>query len=517
MGAAAAQTTPAESDTSGARYLGVLTGLTPANPAPAVQGAGYRFGIYTQKSYSADFFGEARLSIGDSRYDGRRFRLIPAEYRLNFRPVIRLFDAMSRRGAISPYFYMGGGMLYHKPIEDDPVPDPRTRRLNERLPASSLYSFESGLTPLFSFGGGVDIRLAPRMSLGVQVGSVRLLNQIALSGERFRDSYLDVSVGLQIRMDRCARPGKETLPPVAKPAKEEGPPPPGAERRELAADTAVAEQPLDTVKTELAGVTADTLSLADCLFSVQVGGYSTPANAIRAIDSTGVGTVDEYGMYHDTGRDLYVVRSRPDSSLSGATDRLRALKSQDEESAAEPVLVRRCGEVPGLQPLRYQIQFAALSDSLNAVGYAEKLAERHGIETAAERGDGGLYKVRTRAYPSLTGARAALRELRKEGAGEGLFLAVADTETGYAPSYDYMLQAGDYSSSGEFVERLDQFREATGMEGELLLTRRAGGDDRYVLVVRPASWQELLAMRQKMEDSGWTPSPVIHLIEKTDE
>ncbi len=133
------------------------------------------------------------------------------------------------------------------------------------------------------------------------------------------------------------------------------------------------------------------------------------------------------------------------------------------------------------------------------------------------RGDGGLYKVRTGAFSSLSGARAALRELKDKGAGEGLFLAVADTETGYAPSYEYMLQAGDYSSSGEFAEGLDQFGEATGMEGALLLVRRAREDDRYLLAVRPASWQELLEMRQKMEDSGWTPSPVIHLIEVADE
>lgn len=517
MGAAAAQTTPAESDTSGARHLGLLAGFTPADPAPALQQTGYRFGIYTQKSYSADFFGETRLSIGVSRYDGRRFRLIPAEYRLNFRPVIRLFDAVSRKGAISPYFYMGGGMLYHKPLEGEPVPDPRTGRLEGRLPPSSLYSFEGGLTPLFSFGGGVDIRLAPRLSLGLQLGSVRLLNQIALSGDAFRDSYVDASLGLQIRMDRRASPGKRTPPPVAEPGKKEAQPPPVADRDKPAADTTAAGEPQDTREAALAGVTADTLSLADCRFSVQVGGYSTPANAIRAIDSTGVGKVDDYNIYHDTSRDLYVVRSRPVSSLREAEDRLRALRSQYGNTEDEPLLVRRCGEVPALQTLRYQVQFAALSDSMNAAAHAEKLAGRFGIETTVVQEDGGLYKVRTGTYPTLSTARAALRKLMDEGAGEGLFLAVAEPETVYAPSYGYMLQAGVYSSSGDFMEGLDRFREVSGLEGALLLVRRSGGDDRYMLVVRPASWQELLEMRQTMDESGWAPRPVIHLIEEADE
>lgn len=500
LGAADAQSP----DTARSRTVGILAGFVPGDSRIGLGHSDYLFGIYARKSYSPDFFGEARLSMGVARDNRRRTRLIPLEYRLNFRPVLHLSNTLSRKGALSPYLYMGAGLLYHKPIEAEPEPDPRTRRLDGSLPASSFFGFGSGLTPMFTLGGGLDIRLDPTMSLDLQIGTARLMNQISVSDGGYRDFYTDVSLGLQVRL--AAPAGKKAPVRPLEPAEEEPPPEPPAE--EQPADTAAAEAGQPDLA-ERTGIPVDTLS-ADCLFLGQLGSYGKLSNAIQVADSARAAAGRPFDIYYDTSRNLYTVRSRPETSMETALERVRGLRGLGNGDAA---LLHRCGEDrPG--PIAYQLQFAAFADSMGAARYADRVKEEFDTKAVVVRpGQRGLFRVRSPAYNSLGAAREVLSRLRSQGAPEGIFLTMAEPVVSYAPRYGLFLQVDTYRDADQAASGVPEWRERGGLRLRILAYGAGGDSPGYLLVDRPENWGALLETRDALK-AAVGDDLVIHLVEQ---
>lgn len=504
LGAATAQ----PPDTTRSRSVGILAGFVPGDSRIGLAHPDYLFGIYARNNFSPDFFGEARLSMGVARENRRRTRLIPLEYRLNFRPVLHLSNTVSRKGALSPYLYMGAGLLFHKPIEAEPEPDPRTRRLDGSLPASSFFGLGSGLTPMFTLGGGLDIRVDPAMSLDLQFGTARLLNQIAVKDGGYRDSYVDVSLGLKVRL-AAPSGGKHPERPV-EPVPEEPPPGPPAEKQP--ADTAAAE----TGPPDLAGQTGipvDTLS-ADCRYLLQLGSYGTLSNAIQVVDSARAAAGQPFDIYYDTSRNLFTVRSSPEPSMEAALGLRKRLRGLGNGDAA---LLHRCGEDrPG--PIAYQVQFAAFADSMGAGRYAGRLDKEFNVEVGVARpGARGLYRVRSPAYNSLSTAREVLSRLRSQGAPEGIFLAMAEPVASYAPRYGLFLQVDTYRGPDQAVSGVSEWQSVEGLLLRFLKYGASGDSPGYLLVHRPESWGRLLDTRNALKEAGEGDDLVIHLVEQNRE
>ncbi|MEX1063001.1 MAG: OmpA family protein [Balneolaceae bacterium] len=182
---------------------------------------GYSLRVNARHPLDGYWFGEAGLSLGFISGARYRTRLLPVEYRFNYRLSgfgIDDLELFSRSG--SPYLFTGGGFLYHKPVEVPAPEDPFTDGMGDVLPVSSLWSFGSGLDPYIPVGAGMDFQLDPSTSLNLQFSYNQSLHFLSLHGDGFRQGYWGLTVGLNFGTDRKpvrAQPPVGLQPPLRKP------------------------------------------------------------------------------------------------------------------------------------------------------------------------------------------------------------------------------------------------------------------------------------------------------------
>lgn len=170
--------------------IGGILGQTPFRS----DGVNYSVRAYTRHGVGEYLFGEASIGFGVVSGPNYESHLMPVEYRLNYQLAgLGVSDFKLFNQTVYPYLYVGGGLLYHKPVFVPSPEDPLIEEMGEVLPASSLWNFERGMSALVPAGVGVDIRLDPSTVFNVQFG----YNQsIAITDNSFRSGYWGISIGL---------------------------------------------------------------------------------------------------------------------------------------------------------------------------------------------------------------------------------------------------------------------------------------------------------------------------------
>lgn len=496
---------PAAADTMVAdRSLGLMAGGIPGGGSIPSASGNYLLGIYARHLYPGDLFGEIRASYGIAESRDLTARIIPLEYRLNFRLLPLISPGTAGDGGFSPYVFMGSGFLFHSTVASVPERDPRTGNLDGRLPASSLFELDNGLTPFFSLGAGFDVALDPSLTLNLTVGSTRPFHQIALSGTGYRNHYLDLSVGINVKLpsrQRVARP-KPSRPAA---------PPPRQDREPQEDSLTVRGAAQDTLAGEAAPMPVVTYAVSECEFSVQAGGFLSYRNAVDMVDSLRVVTGAHPVIYYDSNRELYVVRSAPAGSPSDALALLERLR--DRPAFGGAALYQGCGPGTAPPPLRFQVQMGAFSDSVNARKKEQALENQFNVNLQVQQaGDSGLFRVRGVSYPTLGEGREALRELKAMGMGDTLFLARGTPERPYTPRYSFLLQLQRHRELEEARRGLSDLQQQTGRTLEVWRYDGQGGY--YVVGYRGDEWADLQAFRRELESQLPELDPVLYINEE---
>ncbi|MDZ7771887.1 MAG: SPOR domain-containing protein [Balneolaceae bacterium] len=476
------------------RSLGVFLGGVPGTGSvfTGLTGSNVLFGIQARHNFAGDLFGEARASIGTVNSRGGEARLIPLEYRLNVRLLPVLSAGKNRGEAISPYAYMGTGVLIHQTVEERPDPDPRTGNLGGKLPASSFFSLDDGVTPKFSFGVGFEIQFNTDVHLQVNAGGVRMLNEIPVRGKGYDHDYMEFSIGLNIRMGGR----RDGIGSVEEPQPPEADVPPqivevkrGKEEAEEDSTGREGEMPHSSVR-------VDTLYESSCVFSVQVGGYESYSNALQAVRTLSDLTGEYPRIYLDSVRMLYVVRTSERGSLAESLEFLAEVREAEE---FEDAMVYQSCEGSEATPIPYQVQVAAFGDSLRARNYVDNVNRRHGTALQIQRSDeGDVYRVRSRTYDSILEAEQALDELQNAGIGAEMFVARGEPPRTYRPTYRYLLQLGNYET---LEEGLSQYRVwQPRVDWNLQLWHYLGEKSRVILGYMSTDWGPLRQQAEISED-----------------
>lgn len=506
--------------------VGLLSGTVQSGSNAGIGESDFIFGIYYRRQYGDYFFGDARAAIGIVTDPFQKVRIIPVEYRLNLR-----FKGQSGSGSggyrpLSPYLYAGVGLLYHKTLEVNPPVDPRLGRLDGRLPTSSLFEFDDGVTPVIPVGIGVDILLDPAVNLTLQAGYQRVMNRFALSGNAFKNHYLGLSIGLNFRSRNPSRPIPQTQPA----------PPPFADRpktggedlisdteekitemrseKSLAADT-VAPRSAPSADIIPGGMRVDTLESGRCQYSVQIGSFRTFQGAIQAVDEFTTNTGQTFEIWFNRRNRLYMVRTRGGETLAEASR--QAVRFEHTSSLTDIAVLSQCyaeNSATKSQPLQFRIQIASFHNRSNAQRFAAKVQDTHQIQVIIQETESSdLYRVKTNPYGSVLEARKALNILRSKGVGNDLFLSAEPETKRFSMEFDQNLQVGIYYTLQEAVRQSDKILTELGHKTRIVVE----DEDTLHLFLEDTfkEWVELLNVKNKLEASGFiTQSVVIHLTEQ---
>lgn len=502
--------------------VGLLTGAVQSGSNFGIGESDFIFGVYHRQLFGDYFFGEARTSIGIFSDERQKARVIPVEYRIHYRLSRLARDGHGGNRFHSPYFYLGVGILYHKPLEITPPLDPRFGRLDGgRLPSSSLFDFNDGFTPFIPVGIGLDIRLDPAVNLNLQVGYHRILNELTIRGDGFQSHYMGFTIGLNFRRSAPSGPERrkeQILPPIVEsPPTEPEPVTVGEVSPQEHADKPLPLE-AETVDAEPIanafppGMRVDTVEEV-CRYSVQVGSFQSLQRAIQVLEEATTKTGDSFDIWYNRQNGYYMVRARPEKSH---LDAVRKAESVERTAGNFDVaIVQQCGldriETEPM-PLQFQVQIAAFQGKERAVRYAGELRENRGIDIVVQQSDdSAFYRVRTKPYETIFEARQALRLLESMGLGEDLFLTSAPETTRFEPDFDYILQAGVFMTVEEAAER------ARKIQSETVYPLRVLVDEQENLILLfdfpEADWIRLKSVKMEIIDLGIGPA-VLYMIEK---
>lgn len=502
---------------------GFLGGLIQSGSNSGPGRSDFYFGVSHRQLFGDHFFGEAMASIGMMTDDLQKVRLIPAEYRLNYSFNRGSLSGSGRYNMLSPYLFVGVGLLYHKPIEITPPLDPRTGRLEGRLPSSSLFDFDDGLTPVIPAGIGLDVHLDSSVMLNLQVGYHRVINKFALHGEGFRNHYVGFTVGLNFRRTESAEPVSRPQPaprPIADVSMRDESDSPAEETD--AEEGAV--KPLPPVKetpdrkrvTEdfPPGLPMDTVESGKCRYSVQVGSFQTMDGAVRVLEEATAKTGYSFDIWYNRRNRMYMVRSRPGASLGETVS--KAENVERTTGLFDVAVLHQCDPDPGgaksPHPLQYQVQIAAFESMKNAVRYAADLRGGRRMDIVVRQSeDSAFYRVKTKPYETIFEARQAMKLLQSMGLGKDLFLTATPEMTRFSMDFEYSLQVGMFLTEEEAAARVSKLQSETDYPFRVLTDEQ---EQKLLFVDMPeADWIRLMKVKLEILDLGISPT-VLHLIEK---
>jgi len=175
----------------------------------------YLFGAYLHHGITSYISGELGLSIGT--LSGRDFksRRIPVEYRFNAR-LDAIFSHLPVHISTTPFLYTGLGWMFHQPVEIPSDMDPLTPTQGSSVGSSSLWKYESGISPFLPIGAGASHQLSTAAFLDVRFGyHVPLEIEEISRGARLERGYWGLSIGLRFRSQRPEKPTVISFPPPA--------------------------------------------------------------------------------------------------------------------------------------------------------------------------------------------------------------------------------------------------------------------------------------------------------------
>ncbi|MEX0928642.1 MAG: OmpA family protein, partial [Balneolales bacterium] len=170
--------------------------------------------LYTQRTLTGNLVGEAGLSLAMISGKDYKTRLMPLDYRFQYRFRERLFVTST---AVQPYIYAGMGVLYQQPIAVGTEDDPLTREAGTRIPSTAMFGFDGGLSPIMPLGLGASFPTGHSTNVTVNLGYNQTFSDFSFSDPSVNFGYWSLSVGLSFNRlsSRSNRPGREQ--PAARP------------------------------------------------------------------------------------------------------------------------------------------------------------------------------------------------------------------------------------------------------------------------------------------------------------
>lgn len=397
-------------------HVGVLRGHPPSAEEPL----NFSFGVLARHEIDGtSFFGEAGIGLGTVSNPKGRSRLLPIDYRLNYKLSTpgsgTLKDDSFLRLA---YVFLGIGLLHHRPVEVHSE-NPLTEEMGKFLPPSSFWQFESGWTPFVPFGLGMEFPLDPSAALNIQLGYHHSLDSWPTKGEGFHSGYWKLTVGLNFKTSKRQKP----IPPV------DVPQPPPARTVETAVPPVSPEGITEKKSPEQEKEYMAHISLpALCYeafeyelmthpenkfyYRVQLGAFSNQLAAQNFVRSLSMEVPEQPQIRFDAEANLYKVQIPAGHDLEKTRQLIESVTGIPE--LTDSFIVSEPGNVERLSGTGFfHVQLGAFSSRQNAERFIQSLEDEWRQRSKIRHAAGAdLYKVAIPTGHELNRARDLLSEVR---------------------------------------------------------------------------------------------------------
>lgn len=244
-----------------------------------------------------------------------------------------------------------------------------------------------------------------------------------------------------------------------------------------------------------------------CLYSIQIGGYESFANGIKAANQAETETGYTFELLYNNY--LFSVRSTVVGSLN------QAIRQQEEilnssSLSEQPSIVRQCtsGGNRIAEKLNYVIQLGFFQNEQNAVNFRNILAQEKNIDANLESLSLQAYRVFSGPY---TDRKTAQQEARRLGQSDILSNVFIKYDPNSVSNYlfEYQIIAGSYNNRQAANQLAQQIETNYGVKSDISVK----GSTYYVVTQRDRSWSSTSALFNNIQGTGIGQNPIIYLTE----
>lgn len=241
-----------------------------------------------------------------------------------------------------------------------------------------------------------------------------------------------------------------------------------------------------------------------CRFSIQLSGYNSVEEAIRAATTIEALTDLPFELYSGGANRPFEIRTQREALFGTVLRNFNTLLSMAPQE--RPGIITQCNQFEKVRPLRFYIQLAVFSSEANAANF-NSLLEGVDIPSVTDMIRNELYRVRAGLFENYRDLQRAWTVLEENELAPGMFIVV-DPDSYSDLDFEYRLQAGVFSDPREAAMHAYQISSEFNVGTFVIIN----GNSLKVMINREYSgWDEVFNDFVMISTSDTATSPAIHL------